>query len=249
MNAQRWLQGKVVAQRRWTSTLFSLQVDADLPPFDAGQFTKLALEIDGELVARPYSFVNAPGCTPHEFYCAIVPGGPLSPRLALLSDGDAILLAPAPAGFLVLSEVPDADTLWLLATGTGVGPFLSILGGDVVWQRFQKVVLVYAARRVEDLAYGDWLTAIQAARGAQLRVVRMLSREVAPCFLQGRIPQAIDEGALERVTGVALQAATAQVMLCGNPGMVADATAALRQRGMKKHRRRDPGQITVENYW
>lgn len=249
MIAQRWLQGKVVAQRRWTGTLLSLQVEADLPPFEAGQFTKLALMIDGELVARPYSFVNAPGCMPHEFFYAIVPGGPLSPRLAMLAAGDAIQVGPAPAGFLVLSEVPDAATLWLLATGTGIGPFLSILGDEVAWQRFRKVVLVYAARRREDLAYGEWLASIEAARGGQLRIVRMLSRDAAPGFLPGRIPQAINEGTLERAAGVPLQAETSQVMLCGNPGMVADTTAALKQRGMKKHRRRDPGQITVENYW
>ena len=249
MNAQPWIQGAVVAQRRWTDTLFSLQVDAALPPFEAGQFTKLALPIGGELVARPYSFVNSPGSTPHEFYYAIVPGGPLSPRLAGLVAGDAIQLASTPAGFLVLSEVPDAQSLWLLATGTGIGPFLSILGGDVAWKRFRNVVLVYAARRSEDLAYGERLDSIQAARGAQLRLVRMLSRDAAPGALQGRIPQAISSGILERAAGVALDAASSQVMLCGNPAMVVDAVAALKLRAMKKHRRRDPGQITVENYW
>ena len=249
MNAQPWIQGAVVAQRRWTDTLFSLQVDAALPPFEAGQFTKLALPIGGELVARPYSFVNSPGSTPHEFYYAIVPGGPLSPRLAGLVAGDAIQLASTPAGFLVLSEVPDAQSLWLLATGTGIGPFLSILGGDVAWKRFRNVVLVYAARRSEDLAYGERLDSIQAARGAQLRVVRMLSRDTVPGALQGRIPQAISGGGLELAAGVALDASSSQVMLCGNPAMVVDAVAALKLRAMKKHRRRDPGQITVENYW
>ena len=249
MIAERWVRGTVVGQKYWTATLLSLQVEAGLAEFEAGQFTKLALELDGEIVARPYSFVNPPRCSPHEFYYAIVPQGPLSPRLARLVAGDTILLAAAAAGFLVLSEVPDADTLWLLATGTGIGPFLSILGSDVPWRRFRRVVLVHAARIAEDLAYRDALVILQSARGEQLRVVHMLSRETAAGTLGGRIPQAIADGRLERASGVALHAATSQVMLCGNPAMVADTTAALKARGMKKHRRREPGQITVENYW
>src|SRR5439155_1344120 len=78
-------------------------------------------------IARPFSFVNPPADPVHEFYGIVVPGGPLSPRLARLQPGDTLYLAPNPAGFLVLSEVPDAETLWLISTGTGIAPFLSIL--------------------------------------------------------------------------------------------------------------------------
>jgi ferredoxin--NADP+ reductase len=249
MSARGWVQGRVVAQKRWTDTLLSLQVAAALPDFEAGQFTRLALEIGGELVARPYSFVNPPGRRPHEFYYSVVPQGPLSPRLSRLQAGDTVFVAPSPAGFLVLGELPDADSLWLLATGTGIGPFLSMLGIEEPWRRFRHVVLVQAARHAVDLAYGEALAAIGRARKAQFRHVRMLSRESLPGVLHGRIPQAISDGRLEHEAGVKLAASESQVMLCGNPGMVADATAALKARGMKKHRRRDPGQVTVENYW
>src|SRR5471032_3370463 len=140
-----WIEGSVASQTRWTDRLFSLRVEipteAAALPFEAGQFARLALDIGGERIARPYSFVNAPGSVPLEFYYAIVPEGPLSPRLANLVAGDRVYVAPNPAGFLVLSEVPEATNLWLLATGTGVGPFLSILRTPAPWQRFRRVVL------------------------------------------------------------------------------------------------------------
>lgn len=249
MTAQRWVQGTVVAQKHWTDTLLSLQVEAELMDFEAGQFIKLALEIDGELVARPYSFVNSPGRRPHEFYYAVVSDGPLSPRLSRLRAGDSIQLAPSPAGFLVLSELPDAENLWLLATGTGVGPFISILGTATAWRRFRRIVLVHAARMAGDLAYADTLAGIASARPEQFRLVHMLSREARTGVLSGRIPQAISDSRIERAAAVTLDAANSQVMICGNPGMVIDTIAVLKARGLKKHRRRDPGQISVENYW
>src|SRR5574341_147259 len=123
----KWLEGRVAGQRRWDERLFSLLVAAPLGPFQAGQFTKLALDVGGERIARPYSFVNAPGAEPLEFYYNVVAGGPLTPRLAALRTGDTVFVSPGVAGFLVLAEVPDAENLWLIATGTGVAPYLSIL--------------------------------------------------------------------------------------------------------------------------
>ena len=105
-----WIEGTVASQTRWSDRLLSLKVEAPAVPFEAGQFARLALDIGGERIARPYSFVNAPGAAPLEFYYAIVGQGPLSPRLAKLAAGDRVYVAPNPAGFLVLSEVPDAAT-------------------------------------------------------------------------------------------------------------------------------------------
>ena len=247
-----WIEASVVGQTRWTDRLLSVQVEipAGTPlPFEAGQFARLALDIGGERVARPYSFVNAPGAAPLEFYYAIVAEGPLSPRLARLSPGERVYVAPNPAGFLVLSEVPEAATLWLVSTGTGIGPFLSILRTPTPWQRFKRVVLVHAARHPVELVYADTIEALGRAHPQQLSVVRITSRELAGDALWGRIPALIADGSLEARAGCALAAETSQVMLCGNPEMVKDALAELANRGMKKHRRRSPGQITVENYW
>jgi len=246
---QKWVEGTVVNQKRWTDTLFTLYVDAQIAAFEAGQFAKLALAVGDEIVARPYSFVNAPKGRPHEFYYVTLPGGPLTQRLCRLESGDTIYLAPRPSGFLVLSEVPDGQNLWLISTGTGLGPFLSILGTDAPWQRFGQVVLVHAVRHPEELTYRDSIARLLTERTGRMRVVSFVSREELSGTLHGRIPAAIEDGRLEAAAGVALSAARSQVMICGNPEMVSDTTEMLGRRGMKKHRRRDPGHITVENYW
>lgn len=245
----KWVEGTVVAQRHWGGLLYSLQVDAELAPFRAGQFTKLALAVDGEMVGRPYSFVNAPAVRPHEFYYVVLPEHPLTPRLCRLEAGDAIYLAPQPAGFLTLEEVAPGEHLWLLATGTALGPFLSILGSEAPWRRFRRVVLVHAARRTEELVYQDRIASLLKQHAAQFVFVPVVSREHTAFALRGRIPQAIEDGRLETKAGLKLDAQTSRVMICGNPEMVADTVHALERRGLKKHRRRDPGQISVENYW
>jgi ferredoxin/flavodoxin---NADP+ reductase len=245
----RWVEGTVADRKRWTERLYSLSVNADIKSFEAGQFAKLALAVEGEMVARPYSFVNAPKERPHEFYYVVLPDGPLTPRLAKLEAGDNVYLAPTASGFLVLSEVPAGEDLWLIASGTGIGPFLSILKTDAPWQRFGRIVLVHAVRRQEELTYRDCIESLSSAHTGQMRFVPFLSRENKPPALHGRVPAAIEDGRLEAAAGVALSAKSSQLMICGNPEMIADTTEALKRRGMRKHRRREPGQITVENYW
>jgi ferredoxin--NADP+ reductase len=241
--SEAWLEGRVVENRHWTDALFSLKVAAAPLSFEAGQFVRIALDIDGERVARPFSFVNPPSQPLHEFYGIVVPEGPLSPRLARLEAGDALYVARNPAGFLVLSEVPDAQTLWLISTGTGIAPFLSMLQTDTPWKRFANVVLVHAVRHARELVYGDLIAGFP-----RLKYVRIVSRESAPGVLPGRIPAAIRNGALEAAAGARIDSAS-HVMLCGNPDMLKDAQLALQERGLRKHRRRAPGHITVESFW
>ena len=245
---QKWIEGKVVEQKRWTSTLFSLKVDAEVPPFEAGQFARLALPAGNEMLARPYSFVNAPQERPCEFYYVTLPDGPLTQRLCRLQPGDAVHLAPRASGFLVLSEVPAAKDLWLVSTGTGIGPFLSILKTDKPWQRFARVVLVHAVRLAEELSYRETINDLLHAHAGKMGAVSFVSREKHAGALEGRIPAAIADGRLEDAAGAKLSA-DSHVMICGNPDMVADTTEALKARGMRKHRRREPGHISVENYW
>jgi ferredoxin--NADP+ reductase len=244
-----WLGGRVLENRQWTDTLFSLRVEAPPLAFRAGQFVRIALDIEGERVARAFSFVNPPQDPLLEFYGVIVPEGPLSPRLARLRAGDTLLVASNPAGFLVLSEVPEARTLWLLATGTGLAPFLSILRTAEPWQRFREIVLVHAVRHARELVYRDVISALQKEKGTALRTITFVSREAAPGSLAGRIPAAIGDGRLEQAAGTRLSPDTSQVLLCGNPDMLKDAQAALMALGLRKNRRRAPGHITVESFW
>ena len=239
----KWLESRVIENRRWTDALFSLRVEGPQLRFEAGQFVRIALD---ERIARPFSFVNPPDDPVLEFYGIVVPEGPLSPKLMQLRAGERLLVAPNPAGFLVLSEVPDADTLWLVSTGTGIAPFLSILRTETPWRRFRNVVLVHAVRHARELVYQDMIRKI--VKEKSLRYLTFVSREAAPGSLTGRIPAAMRDGRLETAAELALDQHS-HVMLCGNPDMLKDASGALAERGLRKHRRRTPGHITVESFW
>ncbi len=244
-----WNLGKVVERIQWSKTLYSLYVESDIEPFKAGQFVKMALEINGEVVERPYSLVNPPDHRPLEIYYIEVPNGPLTSRLVKLDSGDEILVAQRAHGFMILDEVPQAKHLWLMATGTGVGPFLSILATEKPWQRFARVVLVYAVRTLSDLSYQERISQILVKHPGQFTFIPFISREPSDFALSGRIPQAIIDGRLEAHVGIKISTENSQIMLCGNPQMVKETTNVLIERGLKKHHRFDPGQITVENYW
>jgi len=246
--SESWLEGRVIENRHWTETLFSLRVEGPQLAFEAGQFVRIALDIGGARVARPFSFVNPPDDPVLEFYGIVVPEGPLSPRLADLARGDKLHVAPNPAGFLVLSEIPDTRSIWLISTGTGIAPFLSMLRSEVPWQRFEQVILVHAVRYARELVYQELIREISLKRPS-LRYVTFVSREAHPGSLAGRIPAAIRDGRLERAAGAVLAPQSSHAMLCGNPAMLKDATAALVERGMRKHRRRTPGHISVESFW
>ena len=246
-----WITGRVTRITNQTDTLFSLHVKAPIRPFTAGQFAKLGLEIDGERIQRAYSYVNAPDNNDLEFYLVSVGDGKLSPRLAALQPGDELLITDEAAGFFVLDEVPDCETLWMLSTGTAIGPFLSILQYGQDLERFRHIVLVHAVRYAADLSYLPLMQQLQQKIGSdKLRIVTVVSREMTEGSLHGRVPALITSGALEAAAGLPLNAENSHVMLCGNPEMVKDTQNLLKaERGMRKHLRRKPGHITSEQYW
>lgn len=243
-----WLKGVVIENRQWTNRLFSLKIDVSLGEFVAGQFVRIALDIDGEKVARPYSLVNSPGETLTEIYFNIVEEGPLSPRLAALKAGDEIQVADKTSGFLTVNEVPDVDHLWLIATGTGIGPFLSSLKTDEPWQRFRKVVLGYSVRSAEELSYLDTISHLLDKHPDQMKFVPFVTREIMDGALNCRVTTAIENGELEKFTGLELDPLTSHIMMCGNSNMITDVSEILAGRGMRRHRRREPGHITTEKY-
>ena len=243
-----WVEANIVERRDWNDELVSLRFEAPLEPFQAGQFIRVGLDIAGERVGRPYSLVNAPHEDLHEIYFNIVEEGPLSPRLARLQPGDRLWAVPRPSGFLTLDEVPAARHLWLLATGTALGPFLSILKTPAPWQRFETIVLGHSVRRRDELAYQDCIRQLEEEHGGQLRFVPFITREPCGDGLGQRIPACIESGALEEKVGLALTPEDSHVLLCGNSAMLQDTLAVLEQRGLKRHRRREPGQVGMEKY-
>ena len=244
-----WVQGTVIENTHWTQNLFSLRINAPVDDFKAGQFTSLGLDIEGERTARPYSFLSAPGQQPIEFFFYTATDGVLSNAMVALEAGDKIFVKREANGFFTLDEVPSAKTLWLLGTGTGVAPYFSMLKTDEPWQRFERVVLVHAVRQQSDLRYQGLIDELSLEYGERFVFQAFVSREDVAGAIKGRIPDAISSGELERSTGIEINAEDSQLMLCGNPEMVADTTTALKARGLSKNRRRTPGQITVEKYW
>lgn len=243
-----WHEFSVLENHHWNERLHSLKVDGCIN-FKAGQYARLALDIDGQRIARPYSFVNPPGSDYMEFLFNQVPAGPLSNALAHLRPGDKVWLATPTAGFLVLDEIPAAADLWLLATGSAIGPYLSILQTEEVWGRFQRVYLAYAVRYARDLCYQPLLKRLVTEHPGQFAWTPFVSREAMEGAFPGRIPDAIASGKLENLFGSLIGPEQSQVMICGNPEMVSDCTELLLQRGLQKNLRRKPGHISVERYW
>jgi ferredoxin--NADP+ reductase len=238
----------VVEKRHWSDKLYSLRLKAPVDGFTAGQFMRLALEIDGERVARPYSFVNPPGDELLEIHFNEVENGPLSPRLAALEPGDRVWVSARANGFFTLEQLPQSENLWMLATGTALGVYLSILRSEHAWQRFQQIVLVHNVRYQNQLSYGEEIASLKQDYGERFRYVPITSRESMEGALHGRILAALEDGRLERHAGIELTPLKSHMMLCGNMGMIREVSAALEARGMRKHRKQEPGHFTTEKY-
>jgi ferredoxin--NADP+ reductase len=238
---------KIQRRTLWAPGLVSLVLDPPNPAFVPGQFFQLGVRgPDGELIRRSYSAASAPG-QPLEFLLSEVPSGALTPRLCALGEGDILELDDVPLGFFTLAEVPACDTLWLVATGTGLGPFLSMLRSEDALERFNQVVVVHGAPSRARLAYADEVRAL--SQGKNARYVPCVSREEPPeDGLAGRVTEVLTSGALEAKAGVSIDA-RAHVLLCGNPAMIDDMVGLLRGRGLEKHRRRAPGHFNFEKYW
>lgn len=244
----QWLSGTVTDNHHWHANLFSLKVKTAAFSFTAGQFVRLALNTADGRLQRAYSLVNSPGSAEQEFLVSTVAEGKLSPLLQQLKMGDSVEISQPASGFFVLDEVPDGDNLWLIASGTGIGPYLSMLGTHPLWQRFAHIVLVHSVRTVADLAYRELIAHCQHQYPGQLHYQPIVTREAHAGALDKRLPELIQSGELQSACQQNLNAKS-QVMLCGNPDMIKDTKATLENLGLKKNLRRDPGNITVEQYW
>lgn len=244
----KWLDGEIVENRQWNERLFSLVIKAPLESFKAGQFVRVGIEVDGEVLARPYSLVSTPDEDHLEIYFNIVPEGPLSPLLANLKAGDDIKVAEKTAGFLVVDEVPEVKYLWMIATGTAIGPFLSILKTSLPYQRFEKIVLCYSVRSKDELSYMDTIDALLEEHKEQLCFVPFVTREKADGAIGSRIPVSIKNGELEKRVNLEIAPENTHVLICGSSAMMKDVSEVLNERGLRKHLRREPGHISTEKY-
>ncbi len=244
----KWTQGTVERKVVWGPGLFTLKIRCpQVQAFEPGQFLQLGLEVNGEHVHRPYS-VASPAGESIEFFIVVVEDGKLTPNLWMLHPGDKIDVSEKAAGSFTLSHCPDASVLWLLATGTGIAPYIAMLRTAEPWQRYKRVVFVHGVRKACDLAYQTELTDYAARYGNRFRYVPVISREEKPDSLFGRITTCIGNGSLENIADQPITV-DACVMMCGNPDMLNETEQLLISRGLAKHRAKSPGQIVVERYW
>ncbi|MFP0869590.1 ferredoxin--NADP reductase [Acinetobacter baumannii] len=253
MSIEKFSVEKVLSVHRWTPTLFSFTMTRPSHfKFTAGQFARIGLKVGDELVVRAYSVVSSPFDEMLEFFSIVVPDGAFTSNLQHLKVGDELYLEKIPYGYLTLAryQQPLPHDLWLLATGTGLAPFLSMLQNFETWSNYQKINLVYSVRTAAELAYVDRIQEIAETFGEGhlgFKFIPIITRDPsAP--LHERLPVLIENGELEKVAGLELSPASSHVMLCGNPQMVDDTKEALKRRGLTMNRRGE-GNIAVENYW
>ena len=246
-------QAIVTKRIDWTNEIFSLSVTGADLSFKAGQFTKLALlDEEGSPIARAYSLVNAPRTSNDRLEFLIVANseGLLSPKLHQLKEGELIYVAQKAHGDLIVESIPkQSKTLWLLSTGTGIGPFLSLLNDENVRPSNETIVLVHGVRHESDLVYRHLINQLIEQYEGRLIYQSVVSRSQVTDLLHGRIPALIDSGELMRSTGAEFDAEECFVMLCGNPEMIKETTATLINRGLSKHRAAQAGNIIYERYW
>lgn len=253
---EKFTRQRLLEVQTLTSNLFTLRTTRDPGfRFTAGQFARLGVrKPSGCIVWRAYSMVSAPHDEFLDFFSIVVPDGEFTSELSRLKVGDELLVEKQAFGFLTLDRFPDGRDLWLLATGTGIAPFLSILQDFEAWQRFERIVLVYSVRQQRELAYQQLIADLPQREyleglGDKLTYLPVVTREQVPGALHGRITQLIETGELERAAGLALSPEHSRIMLCGNPQMIEDTRAVLKTRDLQLALTRRPGQVAVENYW
>jgi ferredoxin--NADP+ reductase len=251
----KWSQATVVEKKIWTEGLFTIRVQVpDIQPFLPGQFLQLGVfeqndsDEEPKLINRPYS-VASPHGDHLEFFIVLVEEGELTPKLWRLETGDHLQVSQKGAGSFTLEKTPEAEDLWLVATGTGLAPYVAMLRTDAPWKKFQNIIVVHGVRHAADLAYTEEFDEYNKKYPGRFKLIQTLTREEADGKLTGRIPNLVEDGRLEAEAGYPLQADNSSILLCGNPAMLDSMEELLAKRDMKRHRSKSPGQIVLERYW
>jgi ferredoxin--NADP+ reductase len=249
-----FLEETVLSVHHWTDRLFSFTTTRDPTlRFSNGHFTMIGLKLeDGKNLLRAYSIVSANYEEHLEFLSIKVPDGPLTSRLQHIQVGDKIVVGRKPTGTLLIDYLLPGKNLYLLGSGTGLAPFLSVARDPDTYERFEKVIVVHGVREVQELAYHDYLsTELQQHEflGEMVRKQMLyyptVTREAFEH--QGRITDLIASDQLTADLGLpALDPVTDRVMICGSPGLNKDMRAILDARGFKEGSTTTPADYVVE---
>ena len=243
----------VLSVHHWTDNLFSFKTTRNPSfRFRNGEFTMIGIPVNGKPLLRAYSVASANYEEELEFFSIKVDDGPLTSRLQHLKVGDAVMVSRKATGTLVIDNLFDGRNLFLLGTGTGLAPFLSVIKDPETYERFEKVVLVHGVRQVAELAYGDAITKTlpeDELIGEMLREKLVYYPTVTrePFRNTGRITDLLASGKITadlRLDG--LDAEHDRVMMCGSPGMLNDTKALLLDRGFVEGNHGEPGQFVIE---
>lgn len=244
---------QVLSVHHWTDFLFSFTTTRDpVFRFRNGEFVMLGLEVDGKPLLRAYSIASANYEEKLEFFSIKVPDGPLTSRLQHLKVGDRIILGKKTTGTLVVDNLKDGRNLYLIGTGTGLAPFLSIIKDPASYERFEKVVLIHGCRHVNELAYGEFIThtlpqdeLIGELVREKLLYYPTVTRE--PFRNRGRVTDLITSRKLFADLGLApLAHEEDRVMLCGSPQMLESMRALLEEAEFVEGNHGEAGEFVVE---
>ena len=244
---------RVLSVHHWTDRLFSFRTTRTPSfRFRSGQFVMMGLEGDGKPLLRAYSLASAHYDDKLEFFSIKVPDGPLTSRLQHLKEGDEILVGRKPTGTLVIDNLKSGRTLFLLGTGTGLAPFLSIVRDPEAYDKFDRIVVAHGVRWIKDLAYSDYLAndlpndeLIGELVREELAHHPTVTRE--PFRHQGRLSLALTTNAMTDALGLPpIDPAHDRFMLCGSPAMLADLRAILDARGFEEGNHGEPGDYVIE---
>jgi len=253
--AARATRETVLAVRRWTDALVSLRLSRSAAfRFTPGHYARVGLSGSAGTLVRPLSIASAANDPHLDFLCTLVPGGAFSALAARCAPGDPAEVERASYGFLTVDALAPGTDLWLVASGTGIAPFLSILRDPGVWRAFERIVVVHSVRTAAELAPAGELAGFardpsSAPGPATLRYLPVVTREPGATALASRIPDLLDDGRLEAAAGATIDVAHARVMTCGNPALAQAMRQRLTARGFRPTRRHAPGQMSFENYW
>jgi len=231
---------RVLHVHHWNDTLFSFRTTRDPAlRFRNGHFVMLGLPVEGKPLMRAYSVASANHDEHLEFFSIKVSNGPLTSRLQHLQPGDEVIVGRKPVGSLVLDDLRPGRHLFLLSTGTGLAPFISIIQDPETYERFEKVVLIHGVRQVSELAYAQFIEHDLPSNEYIGELVRerlvyypTVTRE--PFRNQGRLTEVIESGRLFADTGLPpLDPALDRAMICGSAAMLADSCKLLDARGFQ----------------
>ena len=244
---------QVLSVHHWTDRLFSFTTTRSPSlRFSNGHFTMIGLKVNDKPLLRAYSIVSPNYEEQLEFLSIKVPDGPLTSRLQHIQPGDKVLVGHKPTGTLLIDYLLPGKRLYLLGTGTGLAPFMSIIRDPETYERFEQVVLVHGCRLVSELAYRDYITQelprhefLGELVSQQLKYYPTVTRE--PFATQGRIPDLIESGRMAKDLGLPeLDPRLDRVMLCGSPEMLKSIKAVLEARGFEEGNTTTPGDFVVE---